>query len=826
MAKSQIPVVGEPFKEYVNDQIVTRQKIYGSGFNQTRTAQEMSYLNSKTSWVKMASSVSVNSDNEGSNKMTKLQNSNEEGNSVKGKRGMSLAQSAVLHNTIYDYNKKSFNSGVSTNNTLLNNKSYGFGGTEFGLQPSPGITGFNVKHENRGSIRSSELTIIAYNKFQFELIETLYLRLGFTMIVEWGHSKYLKNNNTIETPINTLIDDYWWKVNGVSHLDMLSKIESERKQSDGNYDAIFGKVSNYSWNFTTAGTYEISISLTSLGDVVESFKVNTLPPSKTYTPNAPNFIDEDSNTNVISQTLKAIREVQDFNIDENYIKISEIEEDDGDDQSKSVDPSRQHYIRFGEFNKIIKQNLPTFENCTPIFDLDVSNDSLMAATKNLISTTPLSFIIKPEFTDEIGGKHIISKILINTDWSKKMSRFYSSNFNEENPTGIINNIYLSFDFLDKSATTASTKKGVLSFYNFYTNILNAINKGFANLCDLELTIDEDTNKVIIRDINLQTRTESDGTTKNTSSSPIEVFGFNNNTSNFVKSYSFQTQITNDLKNTISIGATANNDVINEDTTIFSKWNKGLTDRYQQDLLDTQPDKCVRDGEGAKVTPKEDKKNQNNPILAFALFGLVGVIYDYVVNNPALIESRKQIANIRAERVKRAKKVREALMLSWKSYLEFLFTLSTTSYANTSTGMNMTQTTIETSTKVYFRSNPKVVERGFNALRNKYITENRKRLEEKGQPSSNIGFIPIELSLEVDGLSGVKIYNQININSAFLPTNYGDTMEFVIIGVDHKLESNSWTTTLRALSKPKPITYTKINKKSGSGNGGSRMMMTR
>ena len=58
------------------------------------------------------------------------------------------------------------------------------------------------------------------------------------------------------------------------------------------------------------------------------------------------------------------------------------------------------------------------------------------------------------------------------------------------------------NFLDKSATTASTKKGVLSFYNFYTNILNAINKGFANLCDLELTIDEDTNKVIIRDINL------------------------------------------------------------------------------------------------------------------------------------------------------------------------------------------------------------------------------------------------------------------------------------------------------------------------------------
>ena len=33
MAKSQIPVVGEPFKEYVNNQIDARQKIYGSGFH-------------------------------------------------------------------------------------------------------------------------------------------------------------------------------------------------------------------------------------------------------------------------------------------------------------------------------------------------------------------------------------------------------------------------------------------------------------------------------------------------------------------------------------------------------------------------------------------------------------------------------------------------------------------------------------------------------------------------------------------------------------------------------------------------------------------------
>ena len=381
-----------------------------------------------------------------------------------------------------------------------------------------------------------------------------------------------------------------------------------------------------------------------------------------------------------------------------------------------------------------------------------------------------------------------------------MSRFYPSNFNKENPTGIINNIYLSFNLLDKLASSASTKKGVLSFYNFYTNILNEINKGFANLCNLELTIDEDTNKVIIRDINLQTRTESDGTTKNTSSSPIEVFGFNNNTSNFVKSYSFQTQITNDLKNTISIGATANNDVINEDATIFSKWNKGLTDRYQQDLFDKMPNVCIING--VKITSKEDSKTTTNDTNTAA--NSRGQFT--TVNNDWLAEDREKQA--KKEKEKKAKAIEEErlLMINWGAYLDFVFT----SLALGTAYQRQEDTRRIRSVTTYFRSNPKVVERGFNALRNKYITENRKRLEDKGQPSSNIGFIPIELSLEVDGLSGVKIYNQINIASAFLPTNYGDTMEFVIIGVDHKLESNSWTTTLRALSKPKPITYTKIN----------------
>ena len=81
--------------------------------------------------------------------------------------------------------------------SLINNSAYGFGGTEFGLKPLPGITSIDITPINRGSIKQATVNIKAYNKFQFELIETLYLRLGFTIMLEWGNSIYVDNNNKL-----------------------------------------------------------------------------------------------------------------------------------------------------------------------------------------------------------------------------------------------------------------------------------------------------------------------------------------------------------------------------------------------------------------------------------------------------------------------------------------------------------------------------------------------------------------------------------------------------------------------------------------------------
>lgn len=68
--------------------------------------------------------------------------------------------------------------------------------------------------------------------------------------------------------------------------------------------------------------------------------------------------------------------------------------------------------------------------------------------------------------------------------------------------------------------------------------------------------------------------------------------------------------------------------------------------------------------------------------------------------------------------------------------------------------------------------------------------------------SSIGFLPFNLKLTMDGLSGMKIYNKVKVNTSFLPTNYGDTLSFIVTGVNHKLSGNEWVTDLNTIATTK------------------------
>ena len=204
--------------------------------------------------------------------------------------GSKLAQNSILFGGLgsLDTSDNFFPSiskrvGISNSNNIWNyNAAYGLGGNQFGKQPMPGVTSARVDCINNGSIRTATIQIKAYNTFQFQLIEMLYLRLGFTMMLEWGHNKFLNGSGGIESMQSTLIEKIWFSQASISQLRMLELIEEERDLFSANYDGFFGRVTNFSWKFTPEGTYDITLKLATLGDIIESLQINIPSPIKRY----------------------------------------------------------------------------------------------------------------------------------------------------------------------------------------------------------------------------------------------------------------------------------------------------------------------------------------------------------------------------------------------------------------------------------------------------------------------------------------------------------------------------------------------------------------
>ena len=104
----------------------------------------------------------------------------------------------------------------------------------------------------------------------------LYLRLGYSVFIEWGYDKFLTNKGSIENTGPTLIDKKFFQdiYDSSDYTKWIPLIEEKRQETDGNYDGIFGTVSNFSWSFENDGTYNIKLEIISLGDIIESLKVN------------------------------------------------------------------------------------------------------------------------------------------------------------------------------------------------------------------------------------------------------------------------------------------------------------------------------------------------------------------------------------------------------------------------------------------------------------------------------------------------------------------------------------------------------------------------
>lgn len=307
-------IIGEPLRGYVIDQINARQFLHGSGAGQdpfnVRNDFQINLLNSNTSWIKLASGISVDE-----SRLAEI------GLGGKSLSGPNLAKNYILHAGFSKLGKSSdgFDQLQQRQGFLpqQSNSSYTYG--TYGYSPMPGITSADIKALNRGSLKKATVKLVVNNKQQFDIIDLLYLRLGYTVLLEWGNSMYTPDGTTRETVRNTLTETLFFDKSGKgSYLDMLEPIEQTRSKYQGNYDALLGKVSNFSWAFKEDGSYDVELTIISLGDVVESLKTNipidkatndflkntTGTPSSQETPDASSDpIEENKDANAITAML-------------------------------------------------------------------------------------------------------------------------------------------------------------------------------------------------------------------------------------------------------------------------------------------------------------------------------------------------------------------------------------------------------------------------------------------------------------------------------------------------------------------------------------------
>lgn len=265
-------VIGVPIPEWLVQQFETRSA-KGAGYG-NRNIQELKFLSNKTAWVRVVSSIQVSGED--------MRHFNERVGDVTLKKDADLAKNFILFAGTSKYKDGQDGKSYSTElRSGINQGSYGMLGSyeveQYGYTPMPGITSVTIETMGRmGSVRSATINFRVFNKAQLDIIDALYFKLGYTMLLEWGHTYYYR------TPANK-VDDQIYSTEELMIDPFALNLNKEKinyhisrnvKKSYGNYDGMLGVVTNFNFSRKEDGSYDCTLKIIGLGAIAESLKIN------------------------------------------------------------------------------------------------------------------------------------------------------------------------------------------------------------------------------------------------------------------------------------------------------------------------------------------------------------------------------------------------------------------------------------------------------------------------------------------------------------------------------------------------------------------------
>lgn len=300
-------IAGSPFQSYVDTQIEKRKALLNQDY---RSSSELNWLSNRNVWIRISSGANVAPGNK----------------RYQGLEGDALSKKYILQggllNHLPDKDTYALRSGVGPDGA------YGIGGTAFGLTPMPGLIDISIKTGGKlGTLKETTFNFVCHNMEQLNIMEALYMKLGFGVLVEWGHTNYIDNTTGKIETVNQPLPFY-----GIhTKEELLENIAAYRKKHSGNYDASWGTVKNFSYTLDGNGKFKCQVQLVGAGDILESLKVNLSGEFKSTTTGSNNTgsiypVVADANLSLLNSALYQIYKnnvINQSNISDSYVDFSE-----------------------------------------------------------------------------------------------------------------------------------------------------------------------------------------------------------------------------------------------------------------------------------------------------------------------------------------------------------------------------------------------------------------------------------------------------------------------------------------------------------------------
>jgi hypothetical protein len=665
-------------------------------------------------------------------------------------------QHVLLGGTLLDNAKLRF--GVGGTDEAYSTLTPGGKTNRLGIRPMPGITGISVQSKAAyGSLRQVTVNFQCWDISQLEDLELLYMRPGYTVLVEWGWAPYLDNSGAIRTDIPKPVD----LINKTpATKEEIFKALFNKSSETGNYDALYGYIKNYSWAARPDGGYDCTTEVISIGEILESLKINY---GAFDTPIGQEGgkglfgldIEEESFTakaysqnkiaGICAELLalgikKNMTDENEENIGEGtsvpiFMTRIEVENPERKEDDNPFNDDQQFYITLRDFCDILNKHVLLGDGKKPLAEISLQegdhmdspgSDLLCQAHPLQLSVNPTVCLIKNkawlnpaavgfadnfwddyEWLQDVTGGDVNSKGLQKTYW-------YNDSY-DKTQLGIIGNIYINLGYIYNLVTDPSLEdqdkkeKKEIALYDFLKNLMLGINASIGNLANFDVFSDPVDGKTRIVDINFN------DPNRNPKPCKIEV----HNLQSIVRSYKLESKIFPEQSTMIAIGAQAQGGALGSNTNTLVDFNQNLIDRIIEKKI--APDTP----EGDNTLDAKLKNIKEN----------IEIIMDFINTvDPSWFEFVGEYDVSQAAKYQNALK---DLISLYQSFVE--------------------------------------------------------------NDNSNRALIPTSLNLEMDGIGGMVIGNMFKVNEDILPRGYKGggagpkNIGYIVTKLGHTIQGNDWKT---------------------------------